>query len=101
MSRSLASCALALLWHLPMLFACENNLYGTSTAFVRAQAETHPASPTTWQSGRWTRWWARRVRSQQRARRSTGGTPAPPRNPERFSTQISEPSGRNRRCRWT
>jgi pyruvate dehydrogenase E1 component alpha subunit len=31
---------LAALWQLPMLFACENNLYAMGTALARAQAET-------------------------------------------------------------
>ncbi|HEX6920085.1 MAG TPA: pyruvate dehydrogenase (acetyl-transferring) E1 component subunit alpha [Actinomycetes bacterium] len=31
---------LAALWHLPVLFCCENNLYAMGTALERAQAET-------------------------------------------------------------
>ncbi len=31
---------LASLWHLPVLFCCENNLYAMGTALARAQAET-------------------------------------------------------------
>ncbi|MGW3472248.1 pyruvate dehydrogenase (acetyl-transferring) E1 component subunit alpha [Saccharopolyspora sp. NPDC000995] len=31
---------LAALWHLPVLFCCENNLYAMGTALARAQAET-------------------------------------------------------------
>ncbi|TNC20493.1 pyruvate dehydrogenase (acetyl-transferring) E1 component subunit alpha [Amycolatopsis alkalitolerans] len=31
---------LAALWHLPILFCCENNLYAMGTALARAQAET-------------------------------------------------------------
>ncbi|HEU4994577.1 MAG TPA: pyruvate dehydrogenase (acetyl-transferring) E1 component subunit alpha [Gemmatimonadaceae bacterium] len=31
---------LAALWHLPVLFCCENNLYAMGTAIERAQAET-------------------------------------------------------------
>lgn len=31
---------LAALWRLPVLFVCENNLYGMGTALARAQAET-------------------------------------------------------------
>jgi len=31
---------LAALWHLPVLFCCENNLYGMGTALERAESET-------------------------------------------------------------
>lgn len=31
---------LAALWHLPVLFCCENNLYGMGTALARAQSQT-------------------------------------------------------------
>ena len=34
---------LAALWHLPVLFCCENNLYGMGTAIERAQSETRLA----------------------------------------------------------
>jgi len=34
---------LAALWRLPVLFLCENNLYGMGTAIERAQSETHLA----------------------------------------------------------
>jgi pyruvate dehydrogenase E1 component alpha subunit len=32
---------LAALWHLPVLFCCENNLYAMGTALARSQAQTH------------------------------------------------------------
>jgi pyruvate dehydrogenase E1 component alpha subunit len=32
---------LAALWHLPLLFCCENNLYAMGTALARSQAQTH------------------------------------------------------------
>ncbi|MGZ4711210.1 MAG: thiamine pyrophosphate-dependent enzyme, partial [Acidimicrobiales bacterium] len=35
---------LAALWHLPVLFCCENNLYAMGTALERAQAETDLAA---------------------------------------------------------
>lgn len=31
---------LAALWHLPVLFCCENNLYGMGTALARAESQT-------------------------------------------------------------
>ena len=34
---------LAELWHLPVLFACENNLYAMGTALERSESETHVA----------------------------------------------------------
>ncbi len=34
---------LAALWHLPVLFCCENNLYGMGTGIERAQSETRLA----------------------------------------------------------
>ena len=34
---------LAALWHLPVLFCCENNLYAMGTALERSEAETNLA----------------------------------------------------------